>query len=181
MKYLLTNQQTERLHFRLLQDSDFDEWTKLFYNKDAARFLGMDPSLSPKELCQSWFDKSFKRYEDELGGMNVLVDKQSGRLIGQCGLLIQTIQDEQRMEIGYSILPEFWGQGFATEAAVKHKNVAFENNYTDSLISVIHPENIGSEKVALKNGMQVEKFIDDYKGMPVRIFCIKKNDWLSQA
>jgi len=47
--------------------------------------------------------------------------------------------------------------GYASEAAIKCKDYAFKNNYADSLISMIHVENIGSEKVAIKNGMSFEK------------------------
>ena len=178
MKYLLEKEETERLYFRLLEKSDFDDWMNLFKGKDVALFLGLDPKLSERELCELWFDKAFNRYENDLGGMNVLIDKRTQKLIGQCGLLIQTIENEQRLEVGYSILPEYWNQGFASEAAQKCKNYAFENNLTDSLISMVHVDNIGSEKVALKNGMKLEKSID-YKGFPVNIFKIDREDWKS--
>ena len=98
-------------------------------------------------------------------------------LIGQCGLLIQSIQNVERLEIGYSILPKYWHKGYASESAIKCKNYAFENNLSDSLISMVHVENIGSEKVALKNGMILEQKIDSYEGSPVNIFRIDKKKW----
>jgi RimJ/RimL family protein N-acetyltransferase len=104
--------------------------------------------------------------------MNVLIDKKTDRLIGQCGLLIQTIENIERLEVGYSILPEFWNQGFASESATKCKNFAFENNFADSLISMIHINNLGSEKVALKNGMTFEKKINAFN-----IFRIDRENW----
>lgn len=172
MNYLLTNQETERLKFRLLKPEDFDAWIHLFKAKDVGRFLEMDPKLSPHEMCEVWFEKSMARYEKGNGGMNVMIDKESNRLVGQCGLLIQTVENEERLEIGYSILPEFWNCGYATEAAVKCKNHAFENNLADSLISMVHLDNISSEKVALKNGMSLEKKIGDFN-----MFKIDKKDW----
>ena len=75
MNYLLTNQETERLKFRLLTADDLEAWVPLFEENDVALFLEMDPELSPRELCQKWFDKSFHRQENNLGGMNVLIDK----------------------------------------------------------------------------------------------------------
>ncbi|GAA4277272.1 GNAT family N-acetyltransferase [Aquimarina mytili] len=173
MKYLLTGQETERLSFRLLEPEDFNAWVPLFKEKDVAKFLGMDPKLSPNGLCQAWFDKSFNRYQNDLGGMNVLIDKKTNQFIGQCGLLIQTIDDVKRLEVGYSILPKFWNQGYAYEAARKCKDYAFENNFTDSLISVVHIDNIGSEKVALKNGMTFEKLTEEV----FNVFSISKEDW----
>lgn len=176
MKYLLTDQETERLRFRLLQDSDFDEWTNLFKEDHVAKFLGLDPKLSPSQLCQAWYDKTNNRYDKQLGGMNVLIDKKNHRFVGQSGLLVQNIDNEERLEVGYSILPEFWKQGYAYEAALKCKNYAFENNFADSLVSVIHFDNIGSEKVALKNGMTFEKITDEV----FNVFSITKQVWMDQ-
>lgn len=178
MKYLLNGEETNRLKFRLLQENDFNDWQKLFKEENVAKFLGFDAKLSDKELCQLWFDKVFDRYEKDLGGMNVLIDKKTNRMIGQCGLLIQIVEEKRRLEIGYSILPEFWNLGYASEAAQKCKNYAFENNFSDSLISIVHVDNISSEKVALKNGMKLEKKINDYKGIPVNLFSIEKKLWV---
>ena len=172
MKYLLTGQETERLKFRLLKSEDFDSWVSLFKADNVAEFLDLDPKLSESKLCKLWFDKVFHRYENGLGGMNVLIDKKTDRLIGQCGLLVQTIENTERLEVGYSILPEFWSQGFASESATKCKNYAFENNFADSLISMIHINNLGSEKVALKNGMTFEKKINAFN-----IFRIDRENW----
>jgi len=177
MKYLLEGQETERLKFRLLGASDFDRWERLFEADNAALFLGFDPSLPPRELCQLWFDKVHHRYKHDLGGMNVLVDKNTNLMVGQCGLLVQTVEEVERLEVGYSVLPEFWGQGFASEAAQKCKNFAFENSFTESLISIVHIDNIGSEKVARKNGMTVEKNIANYKGFPIKLFGITQEEW----
>ena len=65
-------------------------------------------------MCQVWFDKSHHRFANNLGVMNVLEDKKSGELMGQCGLLLQTVNNKQRLEIGYSILPVFWERGYAS-------------------------------------------------------------------
>lgn len=177
--YSLFGLETERLLFRKLAWDDFDAWTNLFGSKDVAVFLGLDPKLSKKELTQKWFDKTFNRYEKNLGSMNALIDKKSNRLIGQSGLLVQTIEDEQRLEVSYSILPEFWRQGFAFEAARACKNNAFEKGWSENLISVIEPTNIGSERVAVKNGMRLEKTVLELHNAPFNVFSIQKEEWMS--
>jgi ribosomal-protein-alanine N-acetyltransferase len=108
-----------------------------------------------------------------LGGMNALISKASGELIGICGLLVQTVDDIQELEIGYSVLPKFWLKGYAFEAAQKCKEHAFENNFSDSLISIIHVDNIPSQKVARKNGMHLDK-TTAYKDNPVHIFRVNQ-------
>jgi RimJ/RimL family protein N-acetyltransferase len=63
----------------------------------------------------------------------------------------------EELEIGYSLLKDFRGKGFAIEAASKCKDFAIKNKLSDSLISVIIPENLSSIAVAEKNRMTKEK------------------------
>ncbi len=175
MNYLLTGEESERLKFRRVEENDFKDWLPLFKEKKAALYLGMDMNLSSKELCEKWFEKAFYRYDNDKGGMNVLIDKKTNKMIGQCGLLVQDIEGEEAIEIGYAILPEYWGKGYASEAAQKCKEFAFENNLREELISVIHVGNVGSMKVAERNGMTFFKSMDEYLGMPVNVFKVSKN------
>ena len=178
MKYLLTGEETDRLKFRLINREDFNTWIDLFRDKSVGRFLGLENLSSPQEQCEKWFEICENRYKDNSGGMNVLIDKSSDQLVGQCGLLIQEVNGAKEMEIGYSILPKFWNMGYATEAARKCRDFAFSNSYTDTLISIVHIENIKSEKVALKNGM-IKTIQTVFKEMPVNIFRINKSVWMN--
>lgn len=154
--FLLDGQETERLFFRKVKTSDFDAWLAFHQDPRSSRYWEGLPK-DPKTACQEQFDRVFERYEKGLGGMNTLILKSTGNLIGLCGLLIQTVDEVQEKEIGYSILPEFWQKGFATEAARKCKVYAFENALADSLISIIQVNNLPSQKVAINMGMSLEK------------------------
>ena len=171
-KFLLDGENSERLYFRKVAPEDFEDWLPFYLNPQSTQFWDGLPK-EPKEACRQQFDRIFERYQDEPGGMNALIHKTTSELIGLCGLLVQQVDDQQELEIGYSILPKFWLQGFAFEAAQKCKNFAFENGFTDSLISIIHVDNIPSQKVALKNGMYLEK-TTTYKENPVHIFRVNR-------
>ncbi|WP_299274845.1 GNAT family N-acetyltransferase [uncultured Psychroserpens sp.] len=175
MKYLLTGEETQRLHFRLVTKDDFNTWLPLFKEDKVDLFLGMPTGLSQIEQCEFWFNKVFHRYDNGLGGMNALIDKRTGEFIGQSGLLVQTVEDEERLEIGYSILPKYWGKGFAQEAAIKCKTFCFEQEFSTNLISMMHTDNIGSEIVAIKNGMTFEKKVDTFN-----VYSITREMWLNQ-
>lgn len=103
--------------------------------------------------------------------MNVLTLKTTGNLIGLCGLLIQTVGGIQELEIGYSVLPQYWYKGYATEAAKKCREFAFGNKLAESLISIIHIDNIPSQRVAIKNGMYLDK-TTTYTNNQVHIFRV---------
>jgi ribosomal-protein-alanine N-acetyltransferase len=176
MKYLLEGQETERLLFRQVIWEDFDPWLDFFKTEGIAGFLGLDQIPTAEERCTMWFDKIFHRYENDLGGNNALIDKKTGEIIGHSGLLVQEVDNLLELEVSYSILPKHWNKGYATEAAKKCRDFGFENDFADSLISIVHVANIRSEKVARHNGMTLSKKTV-FKDMPVNIYRISREQW----
>lgn len=170
MKLLLDGNTTERLLLRKLLSSDFDTWLPFHQDPRTSEFWDGLPQ-EPKIACQQQFARVFERYKKGLGGMNALVLKTTENLIGLCGLLVQNVDGVQELEIGYSILPQYWQKGYATEAAKKCKEFAFENRLAESLISIIHIDNIPSQRVAVNIGMYLDK-TTTYKNNQVHIFRI---------
>lgn len=65
---------------------------------------------SPEIECEQWYDTQFYRYRNDLGGMNALIEKQTGKLLGHCGLLVQEvdgISGNWKLAIP---LTEFWNK-----------------------------------------------------------------------
>jgi [ribosomal protein S5]-alanine N-acetyltransferase len=177
VKYLLDGEQTERLIFQKIQGSDFSDWLEFF--RDSRTHLHWTPLQNTPEVeCTKWYEKQRWRYDSDMGGMNALIEKKSGKLVGHCGLLVQTVDEKAEIEIGYSLLPEFWNQGYASEAAKKCRDFAFQKKFSDSLISIISKTNTPSQRVAINIGMRSEK-ATDYHGNAVFIFKIFYRDWLA--
>lgn len=175
MKYLLNQEETSRLHFRLVDISDFYTWINFF--KDPSSFeYWIERRQDPEIECRQWYEKQFNRYQSDLGGMNSLVEKSTAKLIGYSGLLVQYVDGKEELEVAYSLLPDYRNKGYATEAAKKCRDYAFQNNFSDSLISIISNTNTPSSNVATKNGMSLEKQTL-YKENKVNIFRIKRIDW----
>jgi RimJ/RimL family protein N-acetyltransferase len=70
-------------------------------------------------------------------------------------LLIQEVDGQNEIEVGYHIFPGYWGQGYVTEAAAGFIEFAFNHAQANSIISIIDIENIASIRVAEKNGMRL--------------------------
>lgn len=168
---LLDQQETERLLFRRVSPSDFEAWLPFYDHPDSTKYWDGLPQ-DPVSACQQQFDRIFERYEKGLGGMNALISKTSGALVGLCGLLVQEVDGIQELEIGYSVLPKYWRQGFAFEAAHKCKTFARDHQCANTLISIIHVDNVPSQAVAKKNGMFLDK-TTVYKENPVHIYRIR--------
>ncbi len=168
--YMLDGTETQRLYFRKITASDYDHWLPFHQDPRSSRYwygLPADPDVA----CKEQFERIFERYDKGLGGMNGLILRSNGKLIGMSGLLVQSVDGMEELEIGYSIVPEYWRQGYAAEAALHCKELAFSRAYAPSLISIIHKDNLPSRKVALKNDMFLDK-TTRYRDNPVDIFRV---------
>lgn len=168
---LLFGEETTRLFFKKVTEDYHAEWLHFCAFPGSLDYIGLHEHPTAEAKNVAWYDRVLWRYENKLGGMNALIEKESGKLVGQCGLLIQEIDGVTELEIGYSLMPEFRGKGFALEAAQKCKEHAFKKAVADSLISVIHVDNEASMKVARANGMEISTTTIS-KGDPVHIFRI---------
>ena len=84
-------------------------------------------------------------------------------------LVRREIDGAKEIEVGYVLARHAQGQGIATEAARACMNYAFTTLCEERIISLIHPDNLPSRRVAERNGMAVEKVID-YQGLPHLVY-----------
>ena len=129
------------------------------------------------EEVQEWLDKQLRRYQNDGFGLWGMIEKDSGELIGQCGLTYQEFNGQQVPEIGYLLRAEYWHKGYATEAAIACKEYAFNILNFDKVYSIIRDTNIPSQKVALRNDMrEIANFIKHYRNIDMLhlVFCVNK-------
>jgi ribosomal-protein-alanine N-acetyltransferase len=167
------NLESDRLLTRKLAIDDSETWSDFFRDREAIEFLPNAGVISVDERAKLWIDKQLKRYADNQFGLQALIDKKTNQFIGQCGLLKQTVDERAEIEVGYHIFKKCWGQGYAPEAARLFIDYAFQNEITNSVISIIHVNNIKSQKVAHKNGLTREKQTI-WMGLDVFIYRINK-------
>ncbi len=172
----LNGRETERLFIRKLEASDIKTWEEFFEDNPSLKYLGLDLSLNNRKLSRVWIKRQLERYASKQYGHHALIHKETNKLIGQCGLLTQEVEDKKEIEIGYHILPKYWGKGYATEAAFRFRDFAFQNNICASLVSVIDVRNIASQNVATKLGMIQGKKIK-YFNLDIFIYRIAKTNW----
>jgi ribosomal-protein-alanine N-acetyltransferase len=167
------NYETERLSIRLLILADAAVWERFFEYPECTLYLPQQVDKTNLEKAEFWIDKQLTRYRENRFGLMALIEKETGELVGQCGLLTQEVDGEPVLEIGYHLFPEHWGKGYATEAAVFFKGMAFKNNYAEELVSIIDIGNLASKKVATRNSMTLKK-TTTFWGLNVDVFSIGK-------
>lgn len=168
--------QTERLYLREMTQADFPLLCR--HLQDPEVMYAWEHAYSDTEV-QEGIDKQLWRYETYGFGIWAVILKESGELIGQCGLSMQPVEDKEVLEIGYIFQKEHWHRGYAIEAAVACKKYAFEILQAEEVFSLIRDTNIASQKVAFRNGMTVkEKYVKHYRemDMPHLVFSVKRNE-----
>jgi ribosomal-protein-alanine N-acetyltransferase len=168
--------ETPRLILRPFCEQDIDLLAPLTANSDFMRFsLG----VFSREQTFAFLDKIIGWQLRGLPSQFAVIHHEESRLIGYCGFFHQQVDGADEIEIGYRLDPDYWNQGFATEAARAVRDHAFVDLKLPRVISLIHPENVPSRRVAEKNGMTLERQIT-FRGFPTNVFSLSRDRWLAQ-
>jgi RimJ/RimL family protein N-acetyltransferase len=141
--------ETNRLFLRPLEKNDIDSIFEMRSNADIMRFI-RDPQISRAE-AENWTNLVSSRWEKEKFGFCAVIEKSSGKFIGWCGLWRLTETDE--IEVGYALMKDFQGKGYASEAAEAVLFYGFEQLNLKEIVAVARPENRASWRVMERLGM----------------------------
>jgi len=155
--------ETERLCLREMGQSDFTSLCKIM--QDQETMYAYEGAFSYSEV-QEWLDRQIRRYQKWGFGLWAVILKETGGMIGQCGLTMQPWKEEEVLEIGYLFNRRFWHKGYAVEAARACKQYAFETLNAKEVCSIIRDTNIASQNVAIRNGMTMtDSWTKHYRGV----------------
>ena len=168
--------ETARLTLRPFREEDVDLLAELMANPDFMRF-----SLGPKthEQTAAFLETVIGWHRAGLPSPFAVVIRSDGMLVGYCGFLHQEVDGEKEIEIGYRLHPDYWNRGIATEAARKVRDHAFGDLELPRVISLIHPDNVASRRVAEKIEMLFERQTV-FKGFPTLVFALRREQWLAK-
>lgn len=128
-------------------------------------------------MVRNWIIKNINRYENFGFGLWAVVLKETGEMIGDCGITMQIIKNEIKPEIGYHIRKDCQRKGYASEAARACRDWAFTNTPFKTMYSYMKYTNIGSYSTAIANGMhQVDEFEDEINKI-TKVYAITKEEW----
>ncbi len=166
--------ETQRLLLRRMEQDDYDDLAEILQDPDV--MYAYAHAFEDAEV-QTWLDRQQERYQTDGYGLWAVILKETGEMIGQCGLTQQDWNGTSVLEIGYLFKKKFWHQGYAAEAAQGCKAYAFDKLGAKEVCSIIRDTNFASMNVAIRNGMLVRgRFIKHYYNidMPHYVFSVKK-------
>lgn len=126
-----------------------------------------------------WIARQRARYVDGLGLWAVVL-RETGEVIGDCGVTRQRVEGDEVLEVGYHLARAHWHRGYATEAARGCPDWAFGTLDADAVWAKVRDTNLASMNVAIRLGMTVRRrFVVRYRGvdMPHLAFAVDRAEW----
>ncbi|MBZ9535551.1 GNAT family N-acetyltransferase [Cytobacillus oceanisediminis] len=161
MKYDESNKMitTERLVIRLFHESDVVNVANLCNNYNIYKNTLYLPYPYSVDDAKSWIQNHLENYNNEMSYEFAITDKENGELYGAIALLSN--QKFNNGEIAYWIGEEFWGNGYATEAAQAILWFAFNEKHLHKVFARYFKTNPASGRVMQKLGMREEGVLID--------------------
>jgi [ribosomal protein S5]-alanine N-acetyltransferase len=174
--------ESARLTLRRIEHGDFDFFVALNADPEVARYLPHGKPRSTEESLE-WLQSVLRSYHDLGLGQLAVLRKADGALIGRCGLSDLAVEAKAGVaavprgwyqrhdappcaellferELGYTFHRSSWGQGYASEAARCVFEYAREALRLPRVVSLIHPDNVRSLRVAQRFGVRREDTVE---------------------
>jgi RimJ/RimL family protein N-acetyltransferase len=143
---------TDRLVLRMFRESDLDAYAAMLGDPEVMRYL----APGPMTRAEAWRNMAMVLGHWQLRGYGLwaVEERASGLVAGRVGCWRP--EGWPGLEVGWALRREFWGHGYATEAARAALDFAFTELRQPHIISLIRPENTRSIAVACRLGMSHE-------------------------
>lgn len=166
--------ETERLFLREMTAEDYDALYKVLTDTEIMKHY---PYAFDEAKVREWIDRNIGRYRIFGFGLWAVCLKETGEMIGDCGLTMQLIGGVIKPEIGYHIRRDCQRRGYASEAARAVRDWTFENTPFKIIYSYMKYTNIPSAMTAQAYGCrQVDEFEDEVNEI-TKVFALTKEEW----
>ncbi len=166
--------ETKRLLLREMTDDDFNALKKVISDPETMKYY---PKPYDDEGVWRWINWCKGSYEKNGFGLWAVVDKQSGEMIGDCGVSMQYIDGEDRPEIGYHLRKDHHRQGLGKEVSQAVRDYFFTHFDYEEVYSYMDVENLPSSKTAEANGMRFLHVFTSKLGETCKVYRITREEW----
>ena len=162
--------ETTRLVLRPFRESDLDAYAAICADPQVMRFIGGKPYTR----AETWRHMATMLGHWQLRGygMWAVQEKSSGLLVGRTGF--NDYEGWPGFELAWTLGRPHWGRGYATEGARAALDYAFSTLDRTHVISLIHPDNTASIRVAERLGEQLEGRAEIF-GMEVSVYGVHRS------
>ena len=155
----------------------YDDYHALYQVLADSDIMRYYPYTFDENRVINWIERNIERYRILGFGLWAICLKETGEMIGDCGLTMQLINGHIKPEIGYHIRADKQRKGYAKEAAVAVRDWAFMNTPFNVIYFYMINTNEPSCKTAISYGCkQVDEFKDDVNEI-TKVFAISREEW----
>lgn len=166
--------ETERLFLREMNESDFEALFAVLGDPENMQHY---PYSFDEERVRAWICRNIERYHIFGFGLWAVCLKDTGEMIGDCGLTMQNIGNTIKPEIGYHIRKDMQRRGYAREAASAVRDWTFENLPFNVVFSYMKYTNEPSARTAMSYGChKTDEFPDEVNGI-TKVFAVTREEW----
>lgn len=166
---------TQRLILREMTPEDFNALAAILMDSQSMQHY---PHVFTEAEVKGWIDRNLERYRIFGFGLWAVCRKDTGEMIGDCGLTMQLIGGQIKPEIGYHIRRDQQRKGYATEAAAAVRDWTFRNTPINVIYSYMKYTNVPSYSTAMAWGCrQVDEFPDEVNEI-TKVFAITREEWM---
>ena len=169
--------ETERLFLREMTENDFDALYKVLAASDIMQHY---PYTFDEARVSKWIQRNIERYQIYGFGLWAVCLKETGEMIGDCGLTMQLINGQIKPEIGYHIRADKQRNGYAREAAIAVRDWTFHNTPFHIVYSYMKATNEPSVKTALAYGCKLVDVFQDDENTLTKVFAISRDQWMNR-
>lgn len=165
--------ETERLFLRNMTEKDYDELYMILADSDIMQHY---PYTFDEARVRGWISYNIERYRIFGFGLWAVCLKETGEMIGDCGLTMQLINGKIKPEIGYHMRKDQQRKGYAKEAAIAVRDWTFDNTPFNTIYSYMKESNEASGKTAISFGCkQVDEFKDNENEI-TKVYAISREE-----
>lgn len=164
-----------RLYLRQMVMDDIKDIYRLDSDLEIMKYIG--PPVADIDSLKPRVERTINQYKLNTGfGLWVAVEKQTNAVIGW--FCLKNLDNTAEIEVGYRLLKEFWGKGYATEMSKKLLEYGFKIKKLDEIVGITHPDHVASQNVLKKIGLS---YIKDahYYSTDVKYFAVTKEQYFS--
>ena len=171
MKIIL---ETKRLILREMTDEDYSSLQKVISDPETMKYY---PEPYNEAGVSRWIRWCKASYEKRGFGLWAVILKENGEMIGDCGVSMQTIDDELKPEIGYHLNKNYHRRGIGKEMTQAVRDYFFTHFDYDEIYSYMNEDNLPSYKTAEANGMTFLHLYITEDGQTCRVYRITRKEW----
>ncbi|MGA3599438.1 GNAT family N-acetyltransferase [Lysinibacillus agricola] len=167
--------ETARFIVRKAQENDCFDLFELYSDESVVKYIPLAPfnSIEDAKHEMNWYEKIFK---EQIGLRWVIEDPTTKKVIGTCGFLHYE-KAHNRIEIGYDLMPTYWGKGIMKETLESIIHFAFTKMNINKIEAKVEPENTSSLRLLEKLNFQQEGILREHefeKGQYVDLVIFSK-------